>query len=236
MINEQTAGSLPAMAAAVVAAGAVSEGPAGDGGGKTTAPSSSGPTSSPFAQATVHRRVGEGSGSGGSAGGGAGGVGAAAGGGGGGGVEMTRESVLAALEDVRPLLQADGGDIEVVGIEDGVVSVRLEGACSTCAASSATMKMGVERALQAAFGDALRGVVQLSSGAGGASTNAAAVDAHLNAVRPAIAAMGGAVEVVSVGGGVCTLRYKGPPPFAKGVKDAVKERFPDIAEVEIVGF
>jgi Fe-S cluster biogenesis protein NfuA len=42
---------------------------------------------------------------------------------------MTREAVVAALEEVRPYLQADGGDVEVVGVEGGVVSLRLEGAC-----------------------------------------------------------------------------------------------------------
>jgi hypothetical protein len=42
---------------------------------------------------------------------------------------MTRDAVVAALEEVRPYLQADGGDVEIVGVEDGYVSLRLEGAC-----------------------------------------------------------------------------------------------------------
>ena len=46
---------------------------------------------------------------------------------------MTREAVVAALEQVRPYLQADGGDLEVVGVEGGVVALRLDGACR-CAA------------------------------------------------------------------------------------------------------
>jgi Fe-S cluster biogenesis protein NfuA len=59
-----------------------------------------------------------------------------------------QEQVEAVLEKLRPMLQADGGDIELVGIEDGTVSVRLTGACGACPSSTMTMKMGVERALQ----------------------------------------------------------------------------------------
>lgn len=56
---------------------------------------------------------------------------------------MTVESVNAALEEVRPYLQADGGDVEVVGVEDGIVALRLNGACGTCASSTATMCVGL---------------------------------------------------------------------------------------------
>ena len=59
-----------------------------------------------------------------------------------------REQVEAVLEKVRPMLQSDGGDIELVGVEDGIVSVRLTGACGACPSSTMTLKMGVERALQ----------------------------------------------------------------------------------------
>ena len=59
-----------------------------------------------------------------------------------------REQVEAVLEKVRPMLQSDGGDIELVDVENGVVSVRLTGACGACPSSTMTLKMGVERALQ----------------------------------------------------------------------------------------
>lgn len=98
------------------------------------------------------------------------------------------------------------------------------------------MKMGVERALRAAFGGALRGVVQVGGADAAAGATVAAVDAHLNLVRPAIVAMGGAVEVASLEGGVCTLRYRGPPPLAKGLVAAVRDQFPDVTGVEVVGF
>lgn len=53
------------------------------------------------------------------------------------------------LNQVRPALQADGGDVELVDVsEDGVVSVRLTGACGSCPMSTMTLKMGIERTLK----------------------------------------------------------------------------------------
>ncbi len=61
-----------------------------------------------------------------------------------------REQVEAVLEQVRPALRYDGGDIELVGVDEaeGVVEVRLVGACGGCPMSTMTLTMGVERALK----------------------------------------------------------------------------------------
>ncbi len=60
-----------------------------------------------------------------------------------------REAVEQALAKVRPMLQADGGDVELVEVsEDGVVKVRLQGACKGCPMSQMTLKMGIERYLK----------------------------------------------------------------------------------------
>jgi len=59
-----------------------------------------------------------------------------------------RERVEEALKKIRPALQADGGDVELVDVTDGVVKVRLTGACGTCPMSTMTLKMGVERILK----------------------------------------------------------------------------------------
>jgi len=62
---------------------------------------------------------------------------------------MLEEKVKAALEHVRPNLQADGGDVEFVSMsEDGVVSVKLTGACGCCPMAEMTLKMGVESFLK----------------------------------------------------------------------------------------
>ena len=60
-----------------------------------------------------------------------------------------REEIQAALDSVRPQLQADGGDCELVDVEDdGTVKVRLTGACGGCPMSQMTLKMGIERVLK----------------------------------------------------------------------------------------
>lgn len=62
-----------------------------------------------------------------------------------------RELVGEVLETVRPALQADGGDVELVDVdaEQGVVQVRLQGACSSCPMAQMTLKMGIENQLKA---------------------------------------------------------------------------------------
>ncbi len=62
--------------------------------------------------------------------------------------ETMHEKVAKALETVRPYLMADGGDVELVRVtEDGIVEVRLKGACVGCPMSQMTLRAGVERAL-----------------------------------------------------------------------------------------
>ncbi len=60
-----------------------------------------------------------------------------------------KEKVIEALDKVRPSLQADGGDVELINVtDDGVVQVRLQGACAGCPMSQMTLKNGIERYLK----------------------------------------------------------------------------------------
>jgi len=59
-----------------------------------------------------------------------------------------KEKVEEALNKVRPALVADGGNVELVDVEDGVVKVKLTGACAGCPMSQMTLKMGIERFLK----------------------------------------------------------------------------------------
>lgn len=59
-----------------------------------------------------------------------------------------KEKVSEAINQIRPSLQADGGDVELVDVVDGVVQVRLKGACSGCPMSTMTVKNGIERYLK----------------------------------------------------------------------------------------
>ncbi|MHC4267322.1 MAG: NifU family protein [Planctomycetota bacterium] len=54
------------------------------------------------------------------------------------------ERVEKALDSIRPALMADGGNVELVAIEDGIVKVRLQGACGTCPSALMTLKQGIE--------------------------------------------------------------------------------------------
>ncbi len=66
-------------------------------------------------------------------------------------LEFNEENVIAKLQEVRPMLQADGGDIEFVAIKDKVVQVRLQGSCSGCAFATMTLQFGVEKSLKKYF-------------------------------------------------------------------------------------
>jgi len=59
-----------------------------------------------------------------------------------------REKVQAALEQVRPVLLADGGDVQLIDVKDGVVTLRLTGACGGCPMATMTLKGGIERILK----------------------------------------------------------------------------------------
>ena len=62
-----------------------------------------------------------------------------------------REEVEKALEKVRPALQADGGDVALIDVQDGIVSVKLTGACGGCPMAQMTLKAGIERAIKEAI-------------------------------------------------------------------------------------
>jgi len=59
-----------------------------------------------------------------------------------------KEKIENAIKKIRPMLQADGGDVEFVEIENGVVKVRLQGACAGCPMSQMTVKNGIEKLLK----------------------------------------------------------------------------------------
>jgi len=59
-----------------------------------------------------------------------------------------KEKVEAALAKVRPALQADGGDVELVDVNEGVVRLKLRGACAGCPMSTMTLRQGIERVLK----------------------------------------------------------------------------------------
>ncbi|KAL3531551.1 hypothetical protein ACH5RR_010873 [Cinchona calisaya] len=144
--------------------------------------------------------------------------------------ELTRENVDLVLEDVRPYLIADGGNVDVVSVDNGVVSLQLQGACGSCPSSTTTMTMGIERVLKEKFGDAIKEICQVDDEQIN-ETTVEAVNSHLDILRPAIKNYGGSVQVLSVEGGDCTVKYVGPESIGSGIRAAIKEKFPDIVNV-----
>jgi Fe-S cluster biogenesis protein NfuA len=63
-------------------------------------------------------------------------------------VETVKGKVEKALQELRPQLQADGGDVELVGVKDGIVKVKMKGACVGCPMSTMTLQMGIESFLK----------------------------------------------------------------------------------------
>jgi Fe-S cluster biogenesis protein NfuA len=62
---------------------------------------------------------------------------------------FVREKVEKAIDEIRPFLQADGGNIELIDVQEGIVKVKLVGACGSCPMSQMTLKRGVEARLKA---------------------------------------------------------------------------------------
>lgn len=61
---------------------------------------------------------------------------------------LTKENVETTLDEMRPYLMADGGNVELVEIDGPIVKLRLQGACGSCPSSAMTLRMGIERRLK----------------------------------------------------------------------------------------
>ena len=77
------------------------------------------------------------------------------------------ERVREALDEVRPYMESHGGNVELLGVEDGVVRLRLVGSCDGCAASSSTLELAVEKAIKETAPDVLGMVVEGAAAPGG---------------------------------------------------------------------
>lgn len=162
------------------------------------------------------------------------------------GMEFTLENVDKVLDEVRPYLIADGGNVEVVSVDEFTrsVSLTLQGACGSCPSSTVrdeillvisclevgcsspehllsqtTMKMGIERVLNENFAN-LGPVLQVSPVAANTGLTKEAVEKALEKVLPAIKAMGGMVSVGNVDSatGAVVLRFDGPARLKKGIQ------------------
>lgn len=142
-------------------------------------------------------------------------------------IPFTKENVDKVLEEVRPYLISDGGNVSVERVDEETrnVYLKLEGACGSCPSSTVTMQMGIERVLKENF-ENLGQVLQVDDKeAAPKELSFEMVAVEVNRITPAIIAMGGSVEIVSVDGttGIVELRFKGASKVRQGLELAVRD-------------
>lgn len=152
-----------------------------------------------------------------------------------GSMVFNKENVDKVLEEIRPYLISDGGNVSVEGVDEEKqdVFLKLEGACGSCPSSTVTMQMGIERVLKENFPN-LGQVLQVDSGSSGEKNEFDVVQREVDRIKPAIIAMGGKVDVVSVDkqSGTVKLNFQGAGKLRQGVELALL----DIDFVETVEF
>jgi Fe-S cluster biogenesis protein NfuA len=146
-------------------------------------------------------------------------------------LEFNAETVDKVLDEIRPYLISDGGNVSVHNVDEKTRSVYLvlEGACGSCASSTVTMQMGIERILKENF-ENMGEVAQVTPDEpGDDDVNATeltmdAVMKEVNRISPAITAMGGVVEVLSVDPiGVVEISFRGANKVKQGLELALRD-------------
>ena len=151
-------------------------------------------------------------------------------------LSFDEETVSRVLDEIRPYLISDGGNVSVqkVDVETRDVYLVLEGACSGCPSSTVTMQMGIERVLRENFDD-LGEVINVENSGPLTSMNTAveppkeeltleAVQTEINRIGPAISAMGGTVEIKNIDPiGVVEIQFRGPNKLQQGLELALRD-------------
>ncbi|PNW69833.1 hypothetical protein CHLRE_18g748447v5 [Chlamydomonas reinhardtii] len=153
-------------------------------------------------------------------------------------MELTPENVEKVLDEVRPYLMADGGNVEFMEIDGLVVKLKLQGACGSCPSSTTTMTMGIKRRLMERIPEILD-VEQVTEESLGLELNSDNVETVLNEIRPYLVGTGGGgLELVAIDGVIVKVKISGPAANVMTVRVAVtqklREKIPGIAAVQLV--
>ncbi|CAK9325677.1 unnamed protein product [Citrullus colocynthis] len=151
---------------------------------------------------------------------------------------LTAENVESVLDEVRPYLIADGGNVALHEIDGNVVRLKLQGACGSCPSSVTTMKMGIERRLMEKIPEIVA-VEPIADEETGLELNEENIEKVLEEIRPyLVGAAGGSLELVGIEEPIVKVRITGPAAGVMTVRVAVtqklREKIPVIAAVQLL--
>jgi len=155
---------------------------------------------------------------------------------------LTLENVELILEELRPYLQKDGGDCEVIELEGPILRLEMQGSCSSCSSSAVTLKMGIERTLLDRIPELHEVVAEMP---GTETPTEEGIEQVLDTIQPFLSVSGGTIELVELELGedlnsqpTITVGMTGPPQKNASIKMEVvrrlKTRYAQAA-VEIIG-
>lgn len=151
---------------------------------------------------------------------------------------LTEENVEKVLDEVRPGLMADGGNVALHEIDGLVVVLKLQGACGSCPSSTMTLKMSIETRLWDKIPE-IMDVEQIMDTETGLELNEENIEKLLAEIRPYLAGTGGGVlELVQIDGYVVKVRLSGPAAGVMTVRVALtqklREKIPAIGAVQLM--
>ncbi|CAA7398716.1 unnamed protein product [Spirodela intermedia] len=151
---------------------------------------------------------------------------------------LTEENVELVLDEVRPSLMADGGNVALHEIDGLVVVLKLQGACGSCPSSTMTLKMGIETRLRDKIPE-IMAVEQILDTETGLELNEENVEKVLSEIRPYLVGTGGgALELLQISDFAVKVRLSGPAAGVMTVRVALtqklREKIPSIAAVQLV--
>ncbi|KAI6678811.1 hypothetical protein NL676_039607 [Syzygium grande] len=151
---------------------------------------------------------------------------------------LTAENVESVLDEIRPYLISDGGNVALHEIDGNVVRLKLQGACGSCPSSVMTMKMGIERRLMEKIPEIVA-VEPIADEETGLEMNEENIEKVLEEIRPyLVGAAGGSLELVAIEEPIVKVRITGPAAGVMTVRVAVtqklREKIPAIAAVQLL--
>eukprot|EP00262_Sarcandra_glabra_P003864 TRINITY_DN1469_c0_g1_i1.p1 TRINITY_DN1469_c0_g1~~TRINITY_DN1469_c0_g1_i1.p1 ORF type:complete len:233 (+),score=36.01 TRINITY_DN1469_c0_g1_i1:194-892(+) len=151
---------------------------------------------------------------------------------------LTAENVESVLDEVRPYLMSDGGNVALHEIDGNVVRLKLQGACGSCPSSVMTMKMGIERRLMEKIPEIVA-VEPITDEETGLELNEENIEKVLEEIRPYLVGTGGGeLELVKIEEPIVKVRITGPAAGVMTVRVALtqklREKIPAIAAVQLL--